>query len=55
MDSTRLFTFPKWSNTATVGVLVGLTLVPVYVGLLLAYGAHPTTLHTGYAPEQPVP
>jgi hypothetical protein len=55
MDSTTLFTFPKWSNKATVGVLLGLALVPVYVGLLLAYGAHPTTLHNGYAPEQPVP
>jgi menaquinone reductase, multiheme cytochrome c subunit len=55
MDSKSLFTFPRWSNAATVGILLGLATLPVYLGLLLAYGADPTTLTVGYAPVQPVP
>ncbi len=55
MDSKTPLMFPKWSNRATVGVVLGIVFVPAYVGLLLAYGAHPTTLYVGYAPEQPVP
>ena len=35
--------------------LVLLATGPVYLGLLLAYGANPTTLNVGYAPTQPVP
>jgi hypothetical protein len=55
MDSQPLWTFPKWSNKAVVGVLLGAATVPIYVGILLAYGANPTTLNVGYAPVQPVP
>lgn len=54
MDSKPLLVFPKWSNKATFGVLAGLAIIPIYVGLLLAYGANPTTLNVGYAPVQPV-
>ena len=55
MDSRPLFTFPRWSNKAAVAVLLVLVVLPLYVGLLLAYGANPTTLNVGYAPVQPVP
>jgi hypothetical protein len=55
MNSNPLFTFPKWSNRAAVGVLLGLAVLPLYLGLLLAYGANPTSLTVGYAPVQPVP
>lgn len=55
MDSPRLWTFPKWTNLAVVGLLLGLLTVPVYLGLLLAYGANATTLNVGYQPTQPVP
>ena len=48
-------TFPKWSNKLALGLLVLLATGPVYLGLLLAYGANPTTLNVGYAPTQPVP
>ena len=55
MDPEPLLTFPKWSNKAALGVLAGLAILPLYVGILLAYGANPTTLNVGYAPVQPVP
>ena len=55
MDSKPLLTFPKWSNKLALGLLLLLATGPVYVGLLLAYGANPTTLNVGYAPVQPVP
>lgn len=55
MDPQPLLTFPKWSNKAAVGVLLFAATVPVYLGLLLAYGGNPTTLNVGYAPVQPVP
>ena len=55
MDPKPLFTFPRWSNKAAVGVLLCVAIVPVYLGLLLAYGADPTTLYVGYQPVQPVP
>lgn len=55
MDSKPLLTFPKWSNPLTLVLLLGAASVPVYVGLLVAYGANPTTLNVGYAPVQPVP
>ncbi len=44
-------TFPKWSNKLALGLLLFLATGPVYVGLLLAYGANPTTLNVGYAPR----
>jgi menaquinone reductase, multiheme cytochrome c subunit len=55
MDSKPLPTFPKWSNKAAAAVLLGLLALPLYLGVLLAYGANPTTLNVGYAPVQPVP
>ncbi len=55
MDSEPLLTFPRWSNKAAVGALLGLVILPLYLGLLLVYGANPTTLNVGYAPVQPVP
>jgi len=39
MDSPPLLTFPKWSNKLALGLLLLLATGPVYVGLLLAYGA----------------
>jgi len=49
------FVFPRWANLlrpalATIGVLG-----PVYLVLLLAYGASPETTAVGYQPVQPVP
>lgn len=55
MDSKPLLTFPKWSNRAAWGILLMSATVPAYVGLVLAYGANPTTLGVGYEPVQPVP
>ena len=55
MEPTPLPRFPRWTNRAVVAALLGLVTVPVYFGLLLAYGADPTTLSVGYAPVQPVP
>ena len=55
LKTSTLLTFPKWSNVAAAAVLLGLATVPVYLGILLAYGANPTTLTVGYAPVQPVP
>ncbi len=55
MDPGPPLTFPKWSNKLALGLLLLLATGPVYVGLLLAYGANPTTLNVGYAPTQPVP
>jgi menaquinone reductase, multiheme cytochrome c subunit len=55
MDSEPLLSFPKWSNKAALGVLVGLVILPLYLGIILGYGANPTTLNVGYQPVQPVP
>jgi menaquinone reductase, multiheme cytochrome c subunit len=55
MDSKPLLMFPKWSNRAAVAVLIGAVVLPLYLGILLVYGANPTTLNTGYQPIQPVP
>jgi menaquinone reductase, multiheme cytochrome c subunit len=55
MDSKPSFTFPRWSNKAAIGVLLALAALPLYLGLLLAYGANPTSLTVGYQPVQPVP
>jgi hypothetical protein len=54
MDAEPLYNFPKWSNKATIAMLLGLAAIPLYVGILLGYGANPTTLNTGYQPKQPV-
>jgi hypothetical protein len=55
MDSEPRLAFPKWANRATAGVFLGLAILPVYLVLLLAYGANPTTLNVNYEPVQPVP
>lgn len=54
MDPKPLVSFPKWSNKAAVAVLLGVVILPLYVGLVLGYGANPTTLNEGYQPLQPV-
>src|SRR5512147_2959690 len=55
MESKPLLNFPKWSNKAAIAVLLGLVILPLYLGIVLGYGANPTTLNTGYQPPQPVP
>ena len=47
MDFPPLLTFPKWSNKLALGSLLFLATGPVYLGLLLAYGANPTTFNVG--------
>lgn len=54
-DPSGLFIFPKWTRSLRVVLAVGLTAVPAYVVLLVAYGASPKTTDVGYAPEQPIP
>ena len=49
------FVFPKWTNLARPAIATLGVLVPVYVTLLLAYGASPQTTAVGYQPVQPVP
>ena len=55
MDPKPLLMFPKWSNGATAGIGLGLLVLVVYLGILVPYGANPTTLNVGYPPVQPVP
>jgi hypothetical protein len=55
MDLKPLFVFPKWSNRLTMGILVFLTVLPLYAGALLGYALDPVTLNVGYQPVQPVP
>jgi menaquinone reductase, multiheme cytochrome c subunit len=47
--------FPRWSNTATLVVLLVLAVVPVYAAVLIGYGLDPVTLDNNYQPVQPVP
>lgn len=47
--------FPSWTNQLRVVVGVALVVVPVYLVVLVGYGASPKTTDVGYAPEQPVP
>jgi menaquinone reductase, multiheme cytochrome c subunit len=54
-DPRPLLAFPRWANKAALAVLLGVLVVPVYVGALLVYGANPSTLAVGYQPVQPVP
>src|SRR5450432_1998371 len=49
------FRFPKWVNKLTLGLLMAAACAPVYLTVLLCYGANPTTLNVGYSPTQPVP
>ncbi|MFN3413609.1 MAG: cytochrome c3 family protein [Thermoanaerobaculum sp.] len=47
--------FPPWTNQLRVVAGVALVLIPVYLVVLVGYGASPRTTDVGYAPEQPVP
>jgi hypothetical protein len=49
------FVFPKWANKTVqlAGVVLGVA--PVYLTLLVWYGASPKTTDVGYQPKQPVP
>ena len=49
------FVFPKWTNKIVKVILIGAVLLPIYVVLLLYYGANARTLNVGYEPVQPVP
>lgn len=46
---------PRWTNKLRVLVLVAALLAPLYLTLLVAYGASTQTTDVGYAPVQPVP
>jgi menaquinone reductase, multiheme cytochrome c subunit len=50
-----LFVFPRWVNRLRELAAVAAVLVPVWVGLLIAYGFSPRTTAVGYQPVQPVP
>lgn len=49
------FVFPEWTNRLRVLVLALAAIVPVYVTLLVAYGASTETKDVGYMPLQPIP
>ena len=49
------FIFPGWTNRLRVLVAAAAVIGPVYVVLLVAYGASTTTTDVGYAPLQPIP
>ena len=55
MDLKPLFVFPRWSNTATLLILLFLASTPVYAIALIGYALDPVTLNVGYQPVQPVP
>jgi menaquinone reductase, multiheme cytochrome c subunit len=54
MDSKPLYAFPRWSNTATLVVLLVLATVPLYAFVFIGYAGDPVTLNVGYQPVQPV-
>lgn len=51
---TEFFVFPKWTNTIRPAVALTALVGPVWLILLVAYGASPQTTDVGYAPKQPV-
>ena len=53
MDPQPFFTFPRRANRAAILVLLaaGAVGLPVYAGILLGYGANPTTFNVGYHPR----
>ncbi|MGD0091945.1 MAG: cytochrome c3 family protein [Planctomycetota bacterium] len=53
--SAGTFVFPKWTNTIRPAVAALMAVAPMYLVLLVWYGASPRTLAVGYAPVQPVP
>ena len=54
-DSVTTFVFPKWTNILLPALVLGVSTGPVYLVVLAAYGASPSTTNVGYAPKQPVP
>ncbi len=54
MDSNRFF-FPEWIDRAKplAGLLLGGA--PVYLAMVVYFGASPRTTDVGYSPEQPIP
>jgi menaquinone reductase, multiheme cytochrome c subunit len=54
MEQKPLFVFPRWSNTATLVVLLILAVLPLYAAVLIGYGLDPVTLDDNYQPVQPV-
>ncbi len=54
MSDKPFFVFPRWSDTATKVILACGVLVPVYLVILLGYGANARTLNVNYQPVQPV-
>jgi menaquinone reductase, multiheme cytochrome c subunit len=48
------FIFPKWFNGIRNAVAVIGAVLPLYVVLVVAYGADPVTTDVGYMPTQPV-
>ena len=55
MELKPLFAFPKWSNKLTLGLLLFMLTLPIYLGGLVVYGLDPVTLNSGYMPTQPIP
>lgn len=55
MELKPLFVFPRWSNKLTLGLLIFLSTLPVYLGALVTYGLDPVTLNSNYMPTQPIP
>ena len=49
------FVFPTWVNQFVKLVGVGLAVGLIYGVSVYVYGTAPTTLNTGYSPEQPIP
>lgn len=50
----KRFLFPRWTNTIRPALGAALALVPLYLIVLIGYGAAPRTTDVGYMPRQPV-
>jgi menaquinone reductase, multiheme cytochrome c subunit len=48
------FAFPRWANKTRNVAGVVLAIAPLYLVLLVWYGASPKTTDVGYMPEQPI-
>jgi len=56
MDEPKhLFVFPRWTNKAVLGLILALTILPLYALALIAYALDPVTLNSNYQPKQPIP
>lgn len=47
--------FPSWINRLTIVIAVSIVVLPVYITVIVLYGASPGATDVGYQPEQPVP